>query len=249
MASRIPLAADGSFTSSTPSHTFIPEYQPQSHPRQEAPHVHGIHVHPSGEVFAPDLGNNLIHRLQTSESGFTPTGTIGDFDLGQGPRHSQIHPSGNYLYTLTEMGSQLYVHDLSSGQVIQKLSLLPEEDADNADMAGAEIILAPPLTPNGPSLLICGNRFSKSDKGDALALFAVSPDGAVTRAPNPFVHGAGRHLRGISTSPDGRYVLVLARDEGGMTMYKRTGEGLGLEQVAKLPQVKLAVVPVWIKDL
>lgn len=115
-------------------------------------------------------------------------------------------------------------------------------------MNATEILLCPPLMPQGPSLLICANRFSDNPEGDALALFSVSSDGSqVTRTEVRWLHGAGNHLRGLHVDESGKYVSVNARDKGGVTIYERVGaEGLELQEVARAHDVPNTVVSIWI---
>ena len=140
------------------------------------------------------------------------------------------------------------INNDGSSELLNRHTIVPEFDRDNKEMCATEIVLCPPVREGGPSLLICENRYSVHPKGDALALFEVSPDGAeVQRAPEPWVHGAGTHLRGLACDPSGRFVCVLARDSGGMTMYERTGDdGLLLREVARLAKIEKTVVPIWI---
>ena len=145
------------------------------------------------------------------------------------------------------MGSGVIVHRISDGQRLSRHSILPEHDQSNEEMCAAEIVLCPPLQPDGPSLLIATNRFSTHPDGDALALFKVSTDGSeVTPAPEHLVWGAGAHLRGLAVDPSGRWVVVLAREWGGMTMYERVGKGLELKEVARLADVERTVVAAWL---
>lgn len=109
-------------------------------------------------------------------------------------------------------------------------------------MIGAGIYLYPPITSGGDSLLICTNRESTSGKGDALALFSISSDGAVRPAETPFYWGVGRHVRGLGGN--GRFVVAAGRDEGGVVVLERTGDGTLLTEVARI-DIPGVVVPLW----
>lgn len=109
-------------------------------------------------------------------------------------------------------------------------------------MIAAGIYLYPPLAEGGKSLLVCTNRCSTSSKGDALALFAISPSGEVRPADTPFYWGVGRHIRGLGG--DGRFVVAAGRDEGGVVVLERKGDGTALEEVVKA-DIDGVVVPLW----
>lgn len=66
------------------------------------------------------------------------------------------------------------------------------------------------------------------------------------------MHGAGRHLRGMAAGPPGgdereRWVLVMGRDEGGMSMHERRVDG-ALSRVLSnvLCEVEKPVAAVWL---
>lgn len=116
-------------------------------------------------------------------------------------------------------------------------------------LTAAELVLLPPITPDGPYLLIASNRDSPNSEGDALALFLVDPeDGSkVTPCDDQWVVGAGKHLRGVSADKSGKWVCVTARNSDRVVMYERTGEkGDRLEEVARLEGLDKPVCPLWI---
>ncbi|ORY25516.1 Lactonase, 7-bladed beta-propeller-domain-containing protein [Naematelia encephala] len=249
----VPLDGQGRFLSSSisPPNNFIPPYTPHSHARQEGPHAHQIVV-VDDQVLVPDLGSNTIWRLKWSEpNGWELVGDIKGFQEGDGPRHCVVHLSGKYIYVLNEITSVLTVHTLpTSGpsQLLNRLTLLPEEDEPHENLMGAaEIVLLPPLTPTSPTLLICSNRDSPNPQGDALALFSVSPDGSqVTRTEQEWVKGVGKHLRGLTVDKTGKWVCCAARNGGGVVIFERVGkDGLELKEVARL-DLDTTVAPLWI---
>ena len=68
------------------------------------------------------------------------------------------------------------------------------------------------------------------------------------RTEQGWVKGCGRHLRGMDGSLDGKYVVVSARDEGGVCVLERGGkDGLELEVVARLDGVEKVVAPIWVR--
>jgi len=129
---------------------------------------------------------------------------------------------------------------------ISRHSILPSADKDNqAKMLASEIILLPSIN-GGKHLLICTNRDSPNPEGDAIALFSVDDHGKVERTEQGWITGVGKHLRGMSTDKEGRYIAVAGRDGGGLTIFERdTEKGLTLKEVAQL-DVEHVVCPVWI---
>ncbi|GFZ51129.1 hypothetical protein JCM24511_08887 [Saitozyma sp. JCM 24511] len=279
----IPLSSDGTFASPSPTFSLPGAYSPIPHPRQESAHAHQIVLH-GEELLVPDLGSNKVWRLREQGGRLEAVGIVEGFEVGDGPRHCVVHPSGErrvstmfgprrswlgkdsssdfaavanevlgkYVYTLLELSSYVTVHRISPtpsapSELIARLSMLPTHDEPVRPKLGAsEILLLPPLHPGGPSLLIASNRDSPSAEGDALALYAVSPDGGdVKPTKEAFVRGVGRHLRGVAADPSGRWVMVCGRDEGGVKLFERVGEdGLELKEVAKI-DIPNTVCPLW----
>lgn len=130
-------------------------------------------------------------------------------------------------------------------KLLSRLSILPPDDEEDKNMDAAEIILLPPINVGAPSLLLCTNRYSKHEQGDAIALFAIQSDGSVERAPKPFYRGVGKHIRALAGNQSGRYIAAAGRDEGGVVILERTGQnGLELSEVARL-DLPLVVAPLW----
>jgi 6-phosphogluconolactonase (cycloisomerase 2 family) len=159
--------------------------------------------------------------------------------------------AGKFAYVLNEVSSTLSVHTLPSSPNVPsrrtyRHSLLPDKDQNNKEMTAAEIILLPPLTPSAPYLLILTNRFSTSSRGDAIALFEVSASGETVKpARSPHYWGIGKHIRALEGDQTGKYICTAGRDEGGVVILERTGDGTELEEVCRL-DVPNVVVPVWL---
>lgn len=113
-------------------------------------------------------------------------------------------------------------------------------------MIASEILLLPPLTSEGDSLLILTNRESTDSKGDALALFTVSSDGSTIKpASEPFYHGVGRYIRGMGADPSGRWIVAAGRDEGGVVILERIGDGTKLQEVVRV-DIPNVIAPLWL---
>ncbi len=80
--------------------------------RQEGPHAHQVMLDPSGKyLLVPDLGTDkVMNYVLDNESGkLTPNPKQAWLELppGAGPRHLAFHPSGKFVYVLSEMNSML----------------------------------------------------------------------------------------------------------------------------------------------
>lgn len=113
-------------------------------------------------------------------------------------------------------------------------------------MLASEIALFP-ADPKGNHLLVASNRDSANPAGDALALFSVSAqDGSqVTPKAEKFVMGGGKHLRGVASDAEGKWVCVTGRNGGGVVIYERVEEGL--REVVRYEEIEKPVCPLWIE--
>ncbi len=161
------------------------------HPRQQAPHPHGVYF--LGEaLWITDLGGDRIHRVALpSLASLAPIPVT----PGAGPRHLARAASGT-VYVLNELASTIEV--IRDGASVQSVTTL----ADDASAPGGAAELA--LTADGAHLLA-------SDRGSSsLAAFAVDPDTGLLGAPR-FADAGGRHPRHFAIVDDA-WLLVANRD-------------------------------------
>jgi 6-phosphogluconolactonase (cycloisomerase 2 family) len=150
---------------------------------------------------------------------------------------------------LNEVSSSLTVHSLpkdAEPELLQRFSILPPEGEERKeDMTAAEILLLPPLDPRAPSLLLCTNRYTTREEGDAIALFAVGADGTVQRTETGWYRGVGKHVRALDGDKTGRFIATAARDGGGVVILERVGDGTEVVEVARLSDVENVVDALW----
>ncbi|MDR1103418.1 MAG: lactonase family protein [Tannerella sp.] len=172
--------------------------------RQTKPYLHCVKFSPDGKyLFAADLGTDRIHRLEVShaDSGpFLKEETLKSFRVadGSGPRHFLFHPSGRYVYLISELSGTVTAFHCRDGE-LDAFQTLP---ADTLHAGGSADI---GITPDG-KFLYASNRL----KGDGLAIFSVSQtDGRLT---NIGYQPTGLHPRNFVITPDGKFLLVACRD-------------------------------------
>lgn len=176
--------------------------------------------------------------------------------------------AGRHLYLVNELAATVSVlklpysptDDLST---LSSASVLPPNlrgvtRADPYDLIPCTILLLSPLAsapPNSPSTLLVSNRnapVALAPDGDTLVSFSLAPDAPAQLGEGTFVHGARRHLRGMAAGPPGgdereRWVLVMGRDEGGMSVYERRVDGTLSRVLANvLCEVEKPVAAVWL---
>ncbi|MDP6824111.1 MAG: lactonase family protein [Dehalococcoidia bacterium] len=171
--------------------------------RQGEAHAHSVTIDPTNSwAYVCDLGMDRIVVYRIDREG----GCLEADDAltvraepGQGPRHFDFHPSGEYCYVLNEIGSTVavYDHDGRSGRLSGKqlISTLPEGWEGVNGTADIHVSLD-------------GRFLYASNRGhDSIAMFAIDPrtgelasiDHEPTRGKNP---------RNFALSPDGRFLLA-----------------------------------------
>ncbi|GAA5933827.1 hypothetical protein JCM3775_000296 [Rhodotorula graminis] len=269
-----PLLDDGLFAQTEPTpnqiHSFAFPRTEVTHPRQESAHPHHL-VPLDGDWLVPDLGSDKIWQMRWV--GEAQTGTwevVREFELEQydGPRHGVKSADGKHLYLVNELVATVSVLALptSSTDELSTLSSAPVlppylrdvARADPYDLIPCTILLLSPLPsapPNFPSTLLISNRNapqSLAPDGDTVVSFSVAPDAPAQLGEGAFIHGAGRHLRGMAAGPPAgdereRWVLVMGRDEGGMSVYEREADGTMTRVLANvLGEVEKPVAAVWL---
>ena len=186
--------------------------------RQDAPRAHSCCQTPDGNgLLVADLGidkimNYTLDRVsgRLLENKNQPSVSV---QPGDGPRHMVFHPSGQYLYLLTEIGNKVYVYDFDQPsrtlREIQQKSVLPE-DFDGASHA-AEIIVS-----NDGSFIYVSNRghdtvtaFSIDRTTGKLSVIGYYSSGGF--GPRHICFGPKEETI-IVANKDSNEVCVLARD-------------------------------------
>ncbi len=171
--------------------------------RQQGPHAHMISTSRDDRfALASDLGLDkiFIYRfdaergsLQASDPAFAA------LKPGSGPRHFCFHPSGKFVYVVSEMASTVSVFgfDHASGNLtpLQTVSTLPPDFAK--ENTGAEI----EAHPNG-RFLYASNRGMNS-----IVTFAIDPEkGTLTQVAQTSTGGKGP--RAFEIDPAGSFLFA-----------------------------------------
>lgn len=171
---------------------------------------------PHEMIFAPDnrhfalpvqgrkagQGIDMV-QIYRYESGVLQQTDQSELENSSWPRHVDFHPSGRWLYCLTELGNTLTVFDYAtdSGKITrtQTLSSLPDSWQARSDASEIEV------HPNG-KVLYAANRGH-----DSIGIFAINPhDGTLTA--KAWVPCGGKTPRFTTLSPNGRYFYSANED-------------------------------------
>lgn len=207
----LPIEADGSLGEATDvqQHTGVagaPNGSTSAPPGgftvvgHDAPHAHFAIHDPQGRfVLVCDLGQDRIYTYRfDAGAGKLSVASTTPVPTGDGPRHLAFHPSGKWLYAITEQGStvMLFDYDAQTGALRQReiVSALPEGFAGTS--YGSEIC----IHPNG-KWLYASNRLH-----DSVAVYSIGADGRLTHTSQ--AHTQGDYPRHQNIDPSGRYFFV-----------------------------------------
>lgn len=181
--------------------------------RQQQPHLHSVRYSPDGKyLFAADLGTDRIYRYKSISSVFEGQPALLKSDsvvistpAGTGPRHFDFHPNGLYFYLLGELSGEVLVYDYNNGELEQKQTIL-------ADSVGAQGSADIHVSPNG-KFLYASNRLQE----DGIAIFSIDKDdGTLTKVGYQLT---AKHPRNFAITPNGKFLLVAARDDNVVEVY------------------------------
>jgi 6-phosphogluconolactonase len=208
-----PLNADGTIG---PSSSFQQDTgSGPNRDRQQGPHAHAVVLSPDNRfIFVPDLGADKVfsYRLDPAKATLTPNDPpFATVTAGSGPRHFAFHPSGNYAYTISEMGSlvTVFAYDRAAGVLkqLQTISSLPKDFKGTNNSAEIEV------HPNG-RFVYASNRGH-----DSIAVFSVDPRaGTLTLVEN--VSTQGKTPRNFAIDPTGEFLLAANQDTDNIVIFR-----------------------------
>ena len=143
----LPIQADGALAE--PGMVIQHKGSSVNPARQAGPHAHFMTTDPANRfALACDLGLDqvLVYRLDPAKATLVANDPpFAAVKPGLGPRHLAFHPSGRFVFLISEMGSTLttFAYDAKRGALkeLQTLSTLPKEFAGKS--AGAEVAVHP----------------------------------------------------------------------------------------------------------
>jgi 6-phosphogluconolactonase len=204
----------------------------------ERPKAHCILVDASNKnVYATSLGADLVLSLKFDPGTGTlsPNGRGGIHTKpGAGPRHLAMHPSGRFLYLITETTDTIgtYGVDPTTGTLteLQFVNALPEDFKEQASAADLHV------TPDGRFL------YGSERKTSTLADYRVDPEKGTL---SPIGHfPTEKTPRGFAIDPRSRFLLSVGLDSNAMTVYRIDPQS-GALAVAK--QYPMGQQPNWIE--
>lgn len=183
--------------------------------RQDKPHVHSSIFSPDYRyLLVSDLGIDkvMIYAINNKTGDLTaarkPFFKVKD---GEGPRHLSFHPSGKWVYLVTEMGGNIIACKYSNGGLkeIQTISAYP------ADYKGEKSSADIHVSPDG-KFLYASNRA----QSNSIAIFSIDPK--TGRLNNVgFQSTLGKTPRNFNFDPSGNFLLVANQDSDEVVIFRR----------------------------
>ena len=171
--------------------------------QQKGPHAHCVIFDRSERyAFASDLGIDkvMIYRVDRATGKLTPAKQpFVELKPGAGPRHLSFHPSGKFLYVISELDSTMSAFNYNEREgtltLIDTVSTLP------SDFTGTSYCADVHVSPSG-EFLYGSNRGHNS-----IVVFAIDQQtGRLTLVEH--VSTEGNWPRNFTIDPTGRFLLV-----------------------------------------
>jgi 6-phosphogluconolactonase len=184
------------------------------HPRQKSPHAHGIAVSPDNRyVYSADLGADrvFIFKFDAAKGSLTPNETpFFQTSAGMGPRQMVFHPSGKFLYLLTELIPRVLVFAVGkegSLTLIDTTSLSPDDP--KADLSAAGIV----IRRDGKFL------YTTTRADSSVEMFTVDQaTGKLTAGAR--LHTGGKSPWSSAIDPTGRYLLTTDIESNALSVFQ-----------------------------
>lgn len=171
--------------------------------RQTGPHPHWVGFITSKLVLVADLGTDevAIYNFDPRKGKLT-VGTQAFMTVppGSGPRHAAMHPSGKFLYVVTELSSVIteyyFEPEMKRFTAINTVKTLPEEF--KGDNTGAEIAIHP-----------SGKFVYASNRGDdSIMMYSIADPKRGWLKPEQRTPSGGKTPRQFEIDPTGRWLLA-----------------------------------------
>lgn len=224
-----PTNSDGSL--GTAIETINHEGSGPNKNRQEKPHVHSVNLSPDNqELFVADLGIDKIMHYKLD----TKTGKISQqnpaftkVSEGSGPRHFTIHPNGQFVYVIQELGSTITGFNYTKGQLneFQTISTLANDYEKKNKNFPADIHISPDgkFLYGSNRFVDAGNKngvFAANNFTDTIVIYSIDQKtGKLTYIENEPV--LGKVPRNFMITPNGRFLLVANQETDNVVIFKR----------------------------
>ena len=153
---------------------------------------------------------------------------------GAGPRHMALHPTGRFLYLITETTDTIGAYAINSATgVLTELQFVDALPADFKEQPAAADLH---VTPDGRFL------YGSERKTSTLAGYRIDPEKGTL---SPIGHfPTEKTPRGFNIDPRGRFLLSVGLDSNAMTVYRIDPQSGAL---ANLKQYAMGQQPNWIE--
>ncbi|PVM82983.1 lactonase family protein [Caulobacter endophyticus] len=180
-------------------------------PQQHGPHAHAVLVDPTGRhALVADLGADriFVHPYDAAAQTLGPASEASAvLPPGTGPRHMALHPTGRYLYLLSEITPEIHVYRLRGGQ----LELLQTLRAGGLPpINGAEVA----VSPDGRFV------YASIRVEDVIIVYEVDKVGGGLREIQRVPTG-GKTPWSFGLDPSGRWLLVANQGSDTVTVLAR----------------------------
>ena len=196
--------------------------------RQETAKTHSVEVSPDGKLLAAaNLGADEVELfwIDYEKETLRLIQSVA-VDFGRQPRHMAFHPSGNYLYLLTEAGNRVYVYRLQESRLTELAAYNTLAPGKAPAGMAADIV----ISPDGRTL------YSTNRGQNNIAVWRTLPSGLLDMVGHYTCGGEGP--RGLHISPDGETLFCANNDSGTVTVLrldKETGAPEGVIQTLNMP--------------
>jgi 6-phosphogluconolactonase len=204
----------------------------------DRPKSHCIFVDRTNKYcYATSLGSDIVMewRFDPTTGTLSPNGP-GEVHTkpGAGPRHMALHPSGRFLYLITETTDTIgaYAVDPASGTLteLQFVDARPPNFTDQPAAADLHV------TPDGRFL------YGSERKTSTLTGYRIDPDKGTL---SPIGHfPTEKTPRGFNIEPRGRFLLSVGLDSNAMTVYRTDPQSGALTSLKQYP---MGEQPNWIE--
>lgn len=203
----------------------------------DRPKAHCVLVDESNRnVYSAVLAQDLVLQLKfdPAAGALTPN-TPGEIatKAGAGPRHLRLHPSGRFLYLITETTATIgaYAVDKANGtlrqlQFVDMLAAPPKEQPAAADLQ---------ITPDGRFL------YGSERRSSTLVGYRIDPEkGTLSLAGRSATETTPR---GFGIEPRGKYLLSVGLESHNMTVYAIRPNGT----LDPVKQHAMGKMPNWVE--
>jgi 6-phosphogluconolactonase len=175
------------------------------HDRQRSAHPQMVVFDRAGRVVSADLGSDRLSVLKLGAAGLSIAGRHAA-QAGDGPRQVAFHPDGRLLFVANELDASVacYGYDADAGRIVGRLGQV----ATVGDGSSGGVVMA--VDPAGEVLYTAHRRGS----GGVSTWRIARSTGGLQRLR--VVDEGGPRLHEITMAADGRSLLGLSRDDGGV---------------------------------